>query len=218
MERKEEKTGNRGVIERIQYIPFKMELALKYFYKILTAFEPNYRMSKFNEQVVIDIINYVHGSEGNYDNSKAIGFIGSTGSGKTLTMKAMIEYMKIDEVKCFCGARVIPFYPTEMMSIRQYQGMYETNGYDGLEATFRRFNIIVDELGAERGASKHYGNEINIVEAIIEERYSRGNITNFTSNCTEAELEEKYGDRVYSRMKEKTNIIEFLDKDWRLDK
>lgn len=218
MGRKEETTRNRGVIQRIQYAPFKMELALKYFYNILTALEPNYQMTKFNQQVIVDIINYVHGIEGNYNTNKAIGFIGSTGSGKTLTMVAMMEYMKIDEIKCFAGAKVIPFYPTEMKSIRQYQGIYEASGYDGLEPTFKRFNIIVDELGAERGISKHYGNELNIVETIIEERYMMGNITNFTSNCTEEELKLKYNDRTYSRMKEKTNIVEFLDKDWRLTK
>lgn len=214
----EKKTGNSRIVQRVQYTPFSMDKAKRYFYRILTDFEPDYQCTKFNESLIINLINYAHGVDGEFDPCKSVAFIGPTGTGKTLTMRALISYMMIDCVRCLKNGRVIPFYPTDFSSIRKIVSTYSLKGYDGLNGYLKRFSIVIDEVGAEPIVSKYYGNEINVFGELIEERYLFGNITNFTSNCDVDEIRDRYGERVYSRLKETANIVEFIDKDWRLNK
>lgn len=72
------------------------------------------------------------------------------------------------------------------------------------------FGTFFDDLGAE-GDAKHFGNERNVMEAIILKRYSRlkYNCTHFTSNLSIEDLSESYGARVVDRLKEMCNVIEF---------
>lgn len=212
----EKKTGNSRLVQRVQYAPFRMDTAKRYFYRILTDLEPEYQCTKFNDKLIVDLINYVHGVDGELNPVKAIAFIGPTGTGKTLTMRAMISYMMIDCVRCLMNGRVIPFYPTDFSSIRKIASLFSTKGYEAISSHLNRFSIAVDEVGAENGTAKYFGNEINVFSELIEERYLRGNITNFTSNCDMDELRAKYGERVFSRLNETANIVEFIDKDWRL--
>lgn len=214
----EKKIGNSRLVQRVQYTPFRMDTAKRYFYRILTDLEPYYQQTKFNEALIINLINYAHGVDGELNPCKSVVFIGPTGTGKTLTMRALRSYMMIDCVRCLKNGRVIPFYPTDFSSIRKIVSTYSSKGYDGLNGYLKRFSIVIDEVGAEPLVSKYYGNEINVFGELIEERYLLGNLTSFTSNCDLDELRAKYGERVYSRLMETANIVEFIDKDWRLSK
>lgn len=67
-----------------------------------------------------------------------------------------------------------------------------------------------DDLGTE-SAKKHFGNQVNIMEDIILARYDRGirNKTHFTTNLSADEIEEMYGQRVKSRLREVCNFMTF---------
>lgn len=69
-----------------------------------------------------------------------------------------------------------------------------------------------DDLGTE-SSLKYYGNETNVMMEILLSRYdlfiSRKLITHLTTNLSAGEIEEIYGNRVRSRMREMFNLVVF---------
>lgn len=69
-----------------------------------------------------------------------------------------------------------------------------------------------DDLGIEQ-IQKHFGNECNVMAEILLSRYdlfiSKGIPTHLTTNLSASEIEEKYGNRVRSRMREMFNLVAF---------
>lgn len=221
MERQASEIKPRRLKARIQYELKSIEIGRRYFYKILESLEPSYIKTPVNTNVVDGLIMYAHGYPSNIlgkeiDPCKAIGIVGNTGSGKTIIMQALQQYMMIDEVKCIFGERIVPFYPKRFISLTSLQGIYETKGWDGLEPYFYGVNIVVDEVKDEQLWSKHYGNSCNVFATLIEERYIKGGLTSFTSNLNMQQIASSYNDRIYSRIMEKSNIIELVENDWRL--
>ncbi len=69
-----------------------------------------------------------------------------------------------------------------------------------------------DDLGVE-SSLKYYGNECNVMAEILLVRYdlyvAQNLITHLTTNLSASEIEEMYGNRVRSRMREQFNLIAF---------
>ena len=69
-----------------------------------------------------------------------------------------------------------------------------------------------DDLGTENSL-KYFGNECNIMAEILLSRYelfiSRQMITHLTTNLNSSEIEDIYGTRVRSRLREQFNLIAF---------
>jgi hypothetical protein len=88
-----------------------------------------------------------------------------------------------------------------------------------------RFGLPViycfDDLGIE-GMVKYFGNDCNVMAEILLTRYEffirHGMITHLTTNLNSMEIEELYGLRLRSRMREMFNLISFdsgsPDKRW----
>lgn len=74
------------------------------------------------------------------------------------------------------------------------------------------WGICFDDLGTE-SSKKTFGNEVNVMEEILLSRYDRRNVlvskTHLTTNLNADQIEENYGARVRSRMREMFNFIEF---------
>ncbi len=71
-------------------------------------------------------------------------------------------------------------------------------------------NYCFDDLGSE-AASKYFGNDCNVMAEILLTRYDifkeKGIITHLTTNLTATEIEEIYGNRLRSRMREMFNLF-----------
>jgi hypothetical protein len=69
-----------------------------------------------------------------------------------------------------------------------------------------------DDLGTEQSL-KHYGQECNVMAEIILSRYKKftrhRDFTHFTTNLSADEIENIYGPRVRSRLREMCNLIAF---------
>lgn len=69
-----------------------------------------------------------------------------------------------------------------------------------------------DDLGTENNL-KYYGNECNVMSEILLSRYdlflSCHMLTHLTTNLSSSEIEEIYGTRVRSRLREQFNLIAF---------
>jgi DNA replication protein DnaC len=71
-----------------------------------------------------------------------------------------------------------------------------------------------DDLGTEVD-KKYYGNESNVMAEILLDRYDKQSVkgkTHVTSNLNSTMLEERYGYRVRSRIREMLNIVIFDDR------
>jgi len=147
---------------------------------------------------------------------KGLLIIGTYGNGKTSTMR-VFEHI---------------FKPIKSMTFKGYSANEVVNMFekcdsdidrDEFEAKMWRGKRFFDDVKTEKLAS-NYG-KVNIFKEIFEERYSRKLITHATANFKDGfegdidaaveEFGEKYGNRVYDRIFEMYNIIEFKGKSFR---
>ena len=133
------------------------------------------------------------------DLNKGILLSGPIGCGKTALMnlvKSIVIKRSLYEVK---STRLISFE-------------YIRDGHQVISNYSNTKNYCFDDLGLEQNL-KRYGNECNIMGEILLSRYdlfiSHKVITHATTNLNSNELEEYYGNRVRSRMKEMFNLISF---------
>ncbi len=139
---------------------------------------------------------------------KGILLTGPVGCGKTTLMKLMREI-------------VPPQQKFGIKSCRDITFEFHKEGYDTIlryshqafeRNTNRPFTTCFDDLGAE-STLKYYGNECNVMGEILLSRYdhyiSDHMLTHATTNLSAHELENYYGLRVRSRMREMFNLISF---------
>jgi len=150
---------------------------------------------------------------------KGLLIVGSYGNGKTSVMTAIEKTLK-----------GIKGYNFKSYNTKEVVKMYESITVES-ELTKRDFDNkmnygikMFDDLKAERDAS-NFG-KVNLLSEILEIRYSNKKTTYATMNYKQGfegdiekavdEIAEKYGDRLYDRVYEMFNIIEFKGKSFRL--
>ena len=87
--------------------------------------------------------------------------------------------------------------------------------YDDYQSIFNEPFLIIDDMGAEPADLIVYGMIHNPIVDIITHRYDKQLTTIMTSNLTEKELKEKYGQRIYDRLREMAKPILFTNKSYR---
>jgi DNA replication protein DnaC len=92
------------------------------------------------------------------------------------------------------------------------------NAFQDPTAFYQKYSgLSIDDIGTE-DIKNNYGNKKSVILDIFEQRYIKKNTGIFlhgTSNLTTKQLEEYYGGRVTSRMREVLNIIELPGEDRR---
>ena len=143
------------------------------------------------------------------DLNKGIMLSGPIGCGKT-TLLDLMKLIAVPEKKYLLTT-------SRDISFEFIQDGYEViQRYSkGIQGQHIRRNIAFDDLGTERNL-KYYGNECNIMAEILLSRYdlfiAHKNVTHITTNLSATELEEYYGNRVRSRLRNMCNLI-FFDKE-----
>lgn len=145
----------------------------------------------------------------------SIGLMGMTGSGKTKTMEIFNEFCKIDNIQ-YMNNGISKKMEFPMFHAKNIAGEYAQNGYNTIFHYSHFYNLCIDDLGSEMEETAHFANKANVIASIIEERHDNNLFTHFTTNLDEEEIKQKYGDRVYSRIKEDCNLITVNDKDFRI--
>lgn len=145
-------------------------------------------------------------AEHGIDLQKGILLSGPIGCGKSAIMRILNSLCK--------RGWQFPIAHCERVALQ-----FATEGYPTIEKySFKAFNrhhpvtICFDDLGAETGVT-YFGNYCNTMLHVLSIRYdlyiSHEMITHVTTNLNSNELEEHYGNRLRSRMREMFNVIAF---------
>lgn len=75
--------------------------------------------------------------------------------------------------------------------------------------------LFVDDIGTEPACVKSWGNEYSPLTELIYSRYDRQLFTVATSNLSETDLRDRYGDRIADRLEEMFERIHYNNKSYR---
>lgn len=172
-------------------------------------------MSDGRKEIYIEICKYfMEDITCKYDLTKGILLQGNVGCGKSFFLKLCSnnprksfhtydcvklapEYNYLREDKTVTGDRLIT----------PFRNALGPKAFDVWKHQY--CGAMFDDLGWEE-VVQSYGNTVNVMERIINAIYSASlpfYHYHATTNLTEAELEEKYGSRIISRMREMFNFV-----------
>ncbi len=142
------------------------------------------------------------------DFSKGILLTGPVGCGKTTLMHLMKFIAQVPGQNFITkSCRDISFEFIE----DGYSVIHRYSKFPSLGSSIPK-PFCFDDLGTE-SSLKYYGNECNVMAEILLSRYdlfvSSNLITHLTTNLSASEIEENYGNRMRSRMREMFNLIAF---------
>jgi len=142
--------------------------------------------------------------------NKGILLTGPIGCGKTSLMSLMRVLVPQQQRFGIKSCREITFnFIKDGYDIIQ---RYSSYAYNNTTNPPQPHTHCFDDLGAE-STLKYYGNQCNVMGEILLSRYdhfiNNHMVTHATTNLSASELEDYYGNRVRSRMREMFNLIAF---------
>lgn len=207
-------SGNR----RICYMPYEMDIALSVIDRIGKGIDPDFILTNEVTEVYKELIRYFH-ADPDFNGILEKGFLlmGPTGTGKTLAMQIMSIYRQIDDTKFIMNGKTYKMN-YEVIDVNRMINDFLCNAFDGIQVYCNRYVLCLDDIGTEMDQVKHYGNTLDVVSHVITERYSRRLLTFGTTNFPIEILENKYDDRIISRMYALFNFITLKCDDFRRTK
>lgn len=154
----------------------------------------------FNNKPLFENLEMVN----NFSLKKGILLIGNTGSGKTILMESFQKMKFINN--CF-RTDYCSDLPDDYKLKRQ-DLLKKTTSYYKSDGTFN--NVYYDDLGDEEIVND-YGSYVEVMDKIIVRRNRMWVFKNVKShlstNLPLSEIKKRYGDRVYGRLIQQSNII-----------
>lgn len=174
------------------------------FEEIAKLLEPNFK-SKQVKEIIEFILQWSFCSGNVIDFKKGFLIKGNTGRGKTFLFKAWIYFLKQYEIR-FQHNGVNYLLSPQIHHAKKIAGEYQSpsGGYSIIEKYSKLNCLCIDDIGTEPENSGNYGNKINVIVEIINNREEAGLLTFGTSNV--ADLTKIYDDRTISRMSKLFNI------------
>lgn len=168
------------------------DLKARFFEYCLHVLQHGYMVSDDNTKELQQVFDL-------FENHKFGAFLtGNPGSGKTFIFQVL--------------QKITPLYSGSFFAIKNCHDVVQQFNVSGHEVfdQWKKTNILFDDLGTE-DKGMFYQDRVEVMEKFIQLRYdlykSRGLLTYFTSNSTPAEIKQRYGDRVDSRLREMCDYI-----------
>lgn len=139
--------------------------------------------------------------------TRGLWFAGNIGTGKTTLMKTIKNFCSIysDHRSPNMPRPMLWKHAKDIVCEFELRGSLALHRYCDEVKT-----LIIDDLGTENREAMHFGSVRNVLEDILSRRYDRGNMTMVTTNLGFGQVKEYYRQRVYDRIRETFNIIEFI--------
>lgn len=147
--------------------------------------------------------------ESGYSLNKGLLLFGPVGCGKTTLLNILKRNTKAPFNVISCRKLADDFAQFGHVAIANYSKLKEANKRDNLGHDAVGF--CFDDMGTETN-KKNFGNEANVMSEVLLNLYDvKSNIgrVHLTTNISDADIIANYGERVFSRLKEMVNIIEF---------
>jgi ATPase subunit of ABC transporter with duplicated ATPase domains len=186
--------------------------SVQQFRGIVAKICPRFKVTEFNKIVLNELFYYATRNPiGKLDTNKGIFLHGEIGTGKSTLIKILAEFQRLygngfKTVNCASVAAYFASYGIDSLNEHTWNDTW--NGVHPCERAF-------DELGKETIPAKHYGNELNVMQHVIQIRYDLKVKTHITSNMQPGEIETKYGSHIYDRAIEMFNFIELKGESFR---
>lgn len=179
--------------------------------------KPDFIVDNSNKTLLNDIFLYVNNESGlnrKLDPKKGVFMWGDIGAGKSTLIKMLGEWLRIvgEGYKTInCSVLANQYSANGLLALNS--STYNENEFGVCNPVNRAF----DELGREPRPAKHFGNELNVMEYILQCRYELRNQcrTFVTTNITPEGVKKLYGDYIYDRINEIFNIVEVSGKSYR---
>lgn len=173
---------------------------------------PEFKLTAFNEPVIKQLVLYFMAHEESTLNpKKGIYLCGPVGTGKTTLMRYLSEWAKGKFIFVSCRDIQQEFARDGFECLLKYsKKSYKFKG--GFHSPENgAITYCFDDFGSE-GRSKFYGNDVNVMEEVLQDRYNEyethGMLTHMTSNIIGGEvMQEHYGLRVRDRIRGMFNKV-----------
>lgn len=191
--------------------------------RIIQSFKkkmPGFILDDFNEEIIFDLACYFTGDKrfegkNNWKLDKGILMFGNVGCGKTTIMRMFRDNQVASYFIISCRKIASEFAEGGTEAVAKYFGEYQSTIVGIKFGHEHSVGICFDDLGTEE-IKKHFGSQMNVMGETILNRYDLfyklPNRTHITTNLNPDQIEEYYGTRVRSRMREMFNTIEFNPK------
>lgn len=153
-----------------------------------------------------------------YSLHKGLALMGNVGVGKTFMMG--VFHQNQNQSYAMANCRKLEGLWIEQMSAKEKPLQNVIDQYsreikasvNGNPFGQQVLGVCFDDLGTETSPSKAYGEEKNVLQEIMMNRYESGlpfNYTHITTNLSPHDISLKYGTRVKDRFREMFNLIQF---------
>ena len=180
-------------------------------------------MTEYNAEIFNEIYFYSNKDpRGKLNTNKGIFLYGEIGTGKSTLIKIMAEYQRLTGngfkiVKCASVAAYFASYGIDSLNEHTWNDIsVRTFDSKGNCMSDKPMEKAFDELGKETIPAKHYGNELNVMQHILQTRYDLKLKTHITTNMNPEEIEQKYESYIYDRSIEMFNFIELKGESFRI--
>lgn len=209
---------------------YDFELVIIYFEAMGKIANPNFIIYQSDSQLIYNLTNYFIKNKETCELSglclnKGLLLYGATGVGKTTLLQIISTIGK--------GRKIL-----EVISCSDLASQYAIEGMTAIKKVNMHKSLILDDIGSER-ITQYFGNEIEVVAYVIKkfedgknifvensirnklpvfDCQNRNNIRTLihkdvkmhaTTNCNLEDLEKRYGERIYSRMANIYNVVNF---------
>lgn len=147
------------------------------------------------------------------DPDKSLCLYGNIGTGKSTLLQVVRKFAGF--VRPVTLGRYVNGgepYTFGIYSAREICDLFADGNYRAIRPFRQYAAIAIDELGSESIPTMHFGTPENVMGYILAARYDRRDTlrcTHMTTNLSPADLRRTYGDRIYDRLRETVNFIEF---------
>lgn len=175
----------------------------------------NFKILTEDHAILLKLLTYAIGDEEGMRKAsmhprKGLLLVGPVGCGKTSLMQLLNNFFPLEKRYTIQSSRGITmsFLHHGFQTIAKYT----QSSYQFYASGYRPRVYCFDDIGLERPV-RYYGNECNVMAEILLSRYdhfiNREMLTHLTTNLSATELENIYGNRLRSRMREMFNLVSF---------